>query len=105
METLYQRNNALVGIASRYIYLEELFEKTPRMCRLANSRYVSLSKPLVRTRQDLKKDYKYDKKKKQSWYRTFTLCYAPENYLLREGYDPVTPEERLAYIHIDHDEV
>lgn len=98
MEVIYQKNNELAGISDRYIYLEEVYEQFPRMSRLASSRYISLSKPLVRTRKDFKKDYQHDKKTKRTLLRHFILCYAPENYLLREGYEPLTAEERLQYI-------
>ena len=81
----YQLNGQLVGVSDRYIYLEEIFKHTPRSFQLVRSQYLSCKSPI--TKRPKKADYKYDKSTKTAIQRIFTLCYAPEHYLITHGYN------------------
>lgn len=94
MNLIYVKDNNVVGVSERYVYLEEIFEYTPNSCRLADSRYISCAKPLNLNKSQ---SYKRFPKEKRSLRRTLTLLYAPEHYLIEQEYIQIKGSELLKY--------
>lgn len=95
MNLIYVKGNNVVGVNDKYIYLEEIFEYTPNSGRLANSRYISCTKPLSLSKSQ---SYKKFPKERRSLSRTLTLIYAPQHYLEENEYLPIKGVELLKYV-------
>lgn len=94
MKSIYEKDGNIVGVNDRYVYLEEIFEYTPNSWRLADSKYISCTKPLSLNKAQ---SYKRFPKEKRSLIRDLTLLYAPEQYLIDHEYTLVEGSELLKY--------
>ena len=81
---IFKKNNQTVGVCEeRYIYLVEVYKQTKRSFAIQNKFYIATKKP-IKFNKNL---WSTKDKDSTEWItRDFTLCFAPEEYLKKEGY-------------------
>lgn len=78
----FSKDNVLVVSNDKFIYLSEIYILWKGGASLYDTQYYSSDKPIK---------FKKNKVKKKNYtiYRFITLEFAPENWLLRNGYKPI----------------
>lgn len=78
---IYEKDGQQVGINDKFIYLSEIYQLWGWGAALLDSKYYSSDKPIK-----MKKGQNTLKKKGYSLCRFWELCFAPENYLINNGF-------------------
>ena len=78
----YERDGVKIGVSDKFIYLDEIYIKFKEGVSLYKSTYYKSDKPIKLK----KKDYIGNKKKSSYLIRFFDLLYAPEDYLINNGF-------------------
>lgn len=89
LQTAFEKNGEIVHSNDKFIYLEEIYLIWSWGASLLDEKYYSSDKPISLKKKDLKL-----KKKNYIIYRFFTLKYAPEYYLINNGYKTVNDYEK-----------
>lgn len=78
---IYEKNNQRVIVNDKFIYCDAIYMFWKGGASLVEEKYYSSDKPISLKKKDLKK-----KKKEYTLFRFFELEYAPEKYLINNGY-------------------
>ena len=82
LQQIYEKNNIAVRTHDKFIYSSVIYKLWSGGASLVEEKYYSSDKPIIIKKKDLKV-----KKKGYILYRFFNLEYAPEEYLIRNGYE------------------
>ena len=82
LQKIYEKNNIAVRTHDKFIYSSVIYKLWSGGASLVEEKYYSSDKPIIIKKKDLKV-----KKKGYILYRFFKLEYAPEEYLIRNGYE------------------
>ena len=82
LQKIYEKNNIAVRTHDKFIYSSVIYKLWSGGASLVEEKYYSSDKPIIIKKKDLKV-----KKKRYILYRFFNLEYAPEEYLIRNGYE------------------
>lgn len=77
----YIKNDETVGVADSFIYHIETYIAWKNGVALYDEKWYSSEKPLKFKKKDL-----LLKRKKYKFFRLISMDYAPESYLIRNGY-------------------
>lgn len=78
---LYEKNNQRIVVNDKFIYCDSIYMIWKNGASLIEEKYYSSDKPISLKKKDLKK-----KKGEYILFRFFELKYAPENYLINNGF-------------------
>jgi len=78
---LYEKNNQRIVVNDKFIYCDSIYMIWKNGASLIEEKYYSSDKPISLKKKDLKK-----KKEGYILFRFFELKYAPENYLINNGF-------------------
>ena len=73
----YEKDRIKIGVSDKFIYLEEIYSKFKEGVSLYKRTYYKSNKPIKLKKKD------YTSKKA---FRFFDLIYAPEEYLINNGF-------------------
>ena len=78
---IYEKNNERIIVNDKFIYCSSIYMLWKGGASLIEEKYYSSNKPISLKKKDLKK-----KMKGYNLVRFFELEYAPENYLINNGF-------------------
>ena len=78
---IYEKNNQRITVNDKFIYCSSIYVLWKGGASLIEEKYYSSNKPISLKKKDLKK-----KKKGYTLQRFFELEYAPEKYLINNGF-------------------
>ena len=78
---IYEKNNQRITVNDKFIYCDSVYMLWKGGASLIEEKYYSSSKPISLKKKDLKK-----KMKGYTLQRFFNLEYAPEKYLINNGF-------------------
>lgn len=81
LQKVYEKNNIAVKVHTKFIYHSEIYKLWKGGASLLEDKYYSSSNPIKLKKKDLK-----SKRKDYILYRFFNLEFAPEEYLINNGY-------------------
>lgn len=81
---IFKKDDSIIGVCNeRFIYLMEIYKETPRSFAYQGKYYLACKTPINITKELISTR---DKDSKEWITRDFTLCFAPEKYLKKQGY-------------------
>lgn len=78
---IYENKNHRVTVNDKFIYCSSVYMLWKGGAALVEEQYYASNKPIIIKKEKLKK-----KTKKYTLYRSFDLEFAPEEYLINNGY-------------------
>lgn len=89
LQKAYEKDQNIVYVNDKFVYRSELYLIWSWGASLLDEKHYSSNKPITLKKKDIKL-----KKKNYSIYRFFTLEFAPEDYLINNGYKIIDDYEK-----------
>jgi len=87
LQRIYEKDNVAIRTHDKFIYSSIIYKFWNGGTSLVEEKYYSSDKPIIIKKKDLRL-----KRKGYFLYRFFHLEYAPEDYLIRNGYKLIENE-------------